>query len=109
MNNEQILRRFFAAENQRDWAAYQTFLHPAVRWQLQKDGTYIFSGIDEYMAAIKKAYENNAIRFSCTGMMVSGDGNRIVAHLVNDHGIRSVDIFDFRDGKIYREFEFIMD
>lgn len=108
MNCEKILKLFFEAENKRDWTTYQQFLHPEVKWILQKEETKIFVGIDEYMATIKKAYENTDIQFTCTERMVSTDGNRIVTHLVNDAGIRSVDIFDFKEGKIYREYEFIM-
>lgn len=109
MNAEKILKLFFEAENKRDWTTYQKFLHPEIEWQLQQDKTRIFSGIEEYMTAVKKAYENNDTQFVCTEMIFSKDRNRIVAYLLNNNGIRSVDIFDFRDGKIYREFEFIMD
>ena len=42
-------------------------------------------------------------------MQVSKDGNRIVANLVNELGIRSLDIFDFKNNLIYREYEFILD
>lgn len=109
MNTEEILKLFFEAENKRDWAAYRQFLHPEVEWTLHKAETKVFVGIEEYMRIIQSAYENTDIQFSCTQMTVSTDGNRIVAHLVNDEGIRSVDIFDFKGDKIYREYEFIMD
>ena len=46
---------------------------------------------------------------SCIDMQISKSGNRIVTYLVNNFGVRSLDIFDFKDGKIYREYEFILD
>ena len=61
------------------------------------------------MQVIKKAYANSDAQFSCSEMQISRDGNRIAAYLVNDSGVRSLDIFDFKDGMIYREYEFILD
>ena len=66
-------------------------------------------GIQDYMQTIKKAYENPDAHFICQDMKVSKDGNRIVALLINESGIRSLDVFDFKNNLIYREYEFILD
>lgn len=109
MTNAEALTQFFEAENTRDWARYVTFLHPEVVWELHGDGVRVIRGVEEYLAVITAAYSGTDIRFRCERMDVSADGNRIVTHLVNDQGDRSVDIFEFEDGKIVREFEFLLD
>ncbi len=109
MTNREILAEFFKAENERNWEVYRQFLHEEISWQLFGKKEKNIVGIENYMQVIKNAYSNNNIRFSCVDMQISADGNRIAAYLVNDSGVRSLDIFDFKDGMIYREFEFILD
>lgn len=109
MRTEEILQHFFEAENSRDWAAYRRFLHPEVLWQLFGGEDKQIKGVEEYVSAIKKAYANTETRFSCQSMQLSKDGSRIAAYLVNDMGQRSLDIFDFKDGLIIREYEFLLD
>lgn len=109
MTNQDLLTQFFEADNTRDWARYATFLHPEVGWELHGGGVRVIRGVDEYLAVITAAYAGTDVRFTCERMDVSTDGDRIVAYLVNDLGERSVDIFEFIDGKIIREFEFLLD
>lgn len=109
MTNREVLEAFFKAENERHWEAYQQFLHSEISWQLFNKGEKKIVGIQDYMRVIKNAYANTDIRFSCLDMRISGDGNRIVAYLTNDFGARSLDIFDFKEGLIYKEYEFILD
>lgn len=109
MSNTEALSQFFEAEKTRDWIRYESFLHPEVVWELHGDGVRLIRGVDEYLAVIKAAYAGTEVRFSCERMDVSADGNRIVTHLENNQGERSVDIFEFIDGKIIREFEFLLD
>ena len=109
MTNREVLEAFFKAENERHWEAYQQFLHSEISWQLFNKGEKKIVGIQDYMRVIKNAYANTDIRFSCLDMRISGDGNRIVAYLTNDFGARSLDIFDFKEGLIYKEYEFIID
>lgn len=108
MRPEDVLASFFEAENKRDWITYRQFLHPEVTWQLIDKETKHIIGIEEYIRIMKKAYENTNIRFTCRDMKISSDGNRIVADLINDNGVRAIDIFDFKDNLIYREYEFIL-
>ncbi|MDO4229454.1 MAG: nuclear transport factor 2 family protein [Capnocytophaga sp.] len=109
MTTTEILEAFFKAENNRDWESYRRFLHHEIVWTLfgKKEKTIL--GIENYMQTIQKAYENSDIRFVCQDLQVSNDGNRIVAVLINDLKIRSIDIFDFKDNLIYREYEFFLD
>ena len=109
MTNRDVLDAFFKAENERDWELYQQFLHSEISWQLFGKEEKRIVGIENYMQVIKNAYANSDAQFSCSDMQISGDGNRIAAYLVNDSGVRSLDTFDFKDGMIYREYEFILD
>lgn len=105
---QEKLRKFFEAENARDWESYRQFLHPQVRWQLFGAEEKCIEGAEEYMRVMKDAYEGRDTQFVCQKTEVSDDGGRIAAHLLNDKGERSLDIFDFKDGLIYREYEFLM-
>lgn len=109
MTNREILEAFFRAENERDWETYRTFLDPGVEWQLFGKEEKTVSGIEEYMRVIQRAYEDTDVQFSCRELELSKDGNRAVTFLVSDSGMRSLDIFDFKDGRIYREYEFLLD
>ena len=109
MTAKDALVLFFKAENERNWEVYQQFLHEEIVWQLFEKDTRMICGIQDYMQTIKKAYENPDAHFICQDMQVSKDGNRIVTHLVNELGIRSLDVFDFKNNLIYREYEFILD
>lgn len=109
MATKDILEAFFKAENERDWEVYQQFLHKEIVWQLFDNETRSICGIQDYILAMQKAYENSDVRFRCQDMQVSADGSRVVAYLINDIGARSLDIFDFKDDLIYREYEFILD
>ncbi|RRD95247.1 nuclear transport factor 2 family protein [Clostridiales bacterium COT073_COT-073] len=109
MTNKEVIEAFFKAENERNWNLYQQFLHPEVSWQLIDKEEKRIIGIENYMQVIKNAYSNSDAQFLCINMHVSGDGNRIATNLVNNSGVRSLDIFDFKDGMIYREYEFILD
>lgn len=109
MTNKEILADFFRAENARNWNRYQQFLHPEIIWRLFNREEKKIVGTEHYMQVIKNAYQNSEAQFTCVDMQISADGNRIVTSLVNNSGVRSLDIFDFKDGKIYREYEFILD
>ena len=109
MDNEVILMQFFKSENSRDWEKYQSYLHPDIEWVLFfSNGQQSFSGIAAYMDKIKAAYRESDITFFCKEMIVSADGNRVVAVLENSHGEISVDIFDFMHGQIIKEYEYLM-
>lgn len=108
MTNKEILTAFFKAENERNWDLYQQFLHPEISWQLFAKEEKRMIGIENYMLVIKNAYRNTDAQFTCISMQISADGNRIVTHLVNNSGVHSLEIFDFKDGLIFREYEFIL-
>lgn len=109
MTARETLETFFKAENERDWETYRQSLHEEIVWKLFGKEEKIICGIQSYMQTMQKAYENSDVRFRCQDMQVSNEGNRIVAYLIDDLGTRSLDIFDFKDNLIYREYEFILD
>ncbi len=110
MDNENSLMEFFLAENQREWTRYKTFLHPSVEWILFSDSKIQFTyGIRDYMDKIRSAYGKSENSFICEKMITGRNGQRIMAILVNNHGHRSIDIFDFENGLIRNEYEFLMD
>lgn len=109
MTAKKALETFFKAENKRDWETYRQFLHKEIVWHLFDKEPRKICGIQDYMQAIQKAYENTDVQFICRNMQAFNNGNRIIAYLVNDFGTRSLDIFDFKNNLIYREYEFILD
>ncbi len=109
MSAKELLLAFFEAENKRDWAAYRKYLAPDVVWILHSKQVKTISGIDDYLAAIIKAYEDSDNTFVCESLYQSSDETRVVAILKNNLGERSCDIFDFADGLIIKEYEFVLD
>ena len=105
MDNKEKLSAFFEAENKRDWETYRRFLHPDVTWTLFSGTRRTVRGVGEYLAAMKKAYHGSDNTFVCECL----HGEKCVAAiLVNNLGERSCDVFEFKDGLIYREYEFIL-
>lgn len=106
MDNKEKLSAFFGAENKRDWETYKRFLHPDVAWTLFAEPPRTVRGIDAYLEAMKNAYKGSGNTFVCESL-TEGAG-RTVTILLNNMGERSCDIFEFKDGLIYREYEFIL-
>ena len=110
MTNTQCLNNFFAAENSRDWAVFRRYLHPQVMWFLHTEDSHMpIAGREEYMDRILSGYKDSDATFVCESMETSSSGNRVVAFLKNSHGGHSVNIFDFEDGLIRWEYEFLVD
>ena len=99
------LAEFFDAENRRDWVDYREFLHPQVEWVLEED---VIKGRERYCETIVAAYAQSASRFRTHQMLESEDRRRIATLLVDTDGRRSLDIFEFEDGLIRREWEFLL-
>ena len=108
MDNKDRLIAFFEAENKRDWDTYRNFLHPDVKWTLHSKKVSIITGIDSYLTAMIEAYAGNGSTFVCEKLYQNNSGNRIVTILVNNLNERSCDIFEFKDGLIFEEHEFIL-
>lgn len=107
ITNLETLTLFFQAENQRDWKTYQKFLHPKIIWELHEQQVSVIRGIEDYLSKIQQAYHYNTIQFSCLHAF-STDENRIVTILKNDFGQLSCDIFEFENGLIIREYEYLL-
>jgi hypothetical protein len=99
------LAEFFDAENRRDWDDYREFLHPQIEWVLEED---VIKGRERYCETIVAAYAQSASRFRTHQMLESEDRRRIATLLVDTDGRRSLDIFEFEDGLIRREWEFLL-
>lgn len=109
MDNEQRLTDFFGLENCRDWEKYRTFLHPEIVWTLfSTEGQKKICGADAYMEKMQSSYHGSNCTFSCMQMLSSADKNRIVAILRNSVGDISIDVFDFKDGLIQKEYEYLL-
>lgn len=110
MTNAEHLARFFDAENAREWDVFRGYLHPQVMWFLHTEESHMpIAGREEYMDRILTGYKDSDASFTCERMEVSASGNRVVAFLKNNQGGRSVDIFDFEDGLIRWEYEYLLD
>ena len=108
MNAVETLARFFQAENDRDWEAYRTFLHEDVVWHLHDEGDRTIRGVEEYMRTIQDAYAGSDARFRVEEAHEAARGSRVVVLLVDDSGKMSFEVFDFEDGLIRREHEFLL-
>ena len=109
MGNKEALLKFFDSENGRDWEEYRKHLSPYVVWTLHGGDTKTVIGADHYIEAIKEAYRGSGRTFTCEALYEGGEGGRIAAILKNDLGERSCDIFEFKDGLIAREHEFLLE
>ena len=104
----ETLARFFQAENERDWEAYRAFLHEDVVWHLHGEEDRTIRGVEEYRRTIRDAYAGSGARFRVEEAHEAADGSRAVVLLVDDSGKRSFEVFDFEDGLIRREHEFLL-
>lgn len=113
MTNEKLLEKFFQSENDRDWATFRGCLHPDVMWFLHTETEHtLVAGREEYMDRVLTGYQGTTAQkagFACESMLVSNSGNRIVAKIKNSFGGYSIDIFDFEDGLIRWEYEYLLD
>lgn len=100
------LRRLFAAENGRDWAAFATLLDPDVVWHLHGDRSETVEGREAYLRRIETAYRGRpAASFTVERYRSSGWG-RVLVELVDTRGEVSVEVFLLRDGLVLEEHEF---
>ena len=104
-----VLVELFAAENARDWATFQTLLHPEVEWTLiGPDTTAVVRGRTTYMNRILAAYESASDARFTVRRSLSNEAGMIVTELIDNHGDVSVDVFDVRNGLVRREWEFLL-
>lgn len=106
---DDVLSELFAAENARDWAAFQALLHPEVEWTLiGPDATTVVRGRTAYMRRILAAYESASDAKFSVRRLLRNEAGMIVTELIDTHGDVSVDVFDVRDGVVRREWEFLL-
>lgn len=110
MTNKELLELFFLAENERNWGKYMEFLSEEIEWRLYAiDGSCErIVGKDAYLVRIKTAYQDSSVHFQIESLTESDHRQRMIAMLIDDNGKKSCDIFDFSDGKIIREYEYLL-
>jgi len=100
---------FFEVENNRDWETYEKFLAPDVEWTAYgPPRRSVVKGRDEYVKTMKKAYKNIKGRFRVLNIAYNSKKNLVMAELELDSR-KSVDVFEFRNGLIWREREYYDD
>lgn len=104
----EILVRLFAAENERDWAAFRALLHPQVEWTLVGATTTTIRGRDAYMRRIEDAYASAPGAWFSVHRWLHNEAGLIVTELIDNEGNVSIDVFDVRDGRVLREWEFLL-
>ncbi|GHU44489.1 hypothetical protein FACS1894111_11840 [Clostridia bacterium] len=105
-----VLMEFFEAENQRDWVKYRQYISPNIVWELHSPhNNKTIVGADNYIAYMQDVYEKYNNTFCVETLLANESETRIVAILVNNLGEKSCDVFEFEDGVIVREYEFILD
>lgn len=110
MKNTELLKKFIEAENKRDWETFAACLHPEVMWFLHGETSHLpIAGREDCVKSTIAGYQNTNATLVCENMMESKSGNRIIATLRNSYGVVSVEIFDFEDGLIRWEHEFLLD
>lgn len=103
--SRELLGAFFDAENRREWGRYVEFLHPDVEWEVSGR---VVRGRDAYLRAITAAYAGADTRFRQHQVISSADDSIVAALLVDNQGNRSLDVFEFEDGLIRREWEYLL-
>jgi ketosteroid isomerase-like protein len=68
----------------------------------------VINGKSEYMDRIQRCYRNNSDTFKVESTVVSEGGKTIVSFLINQFEQQSCDIFQFKDGKIISETEYLL-
>jgi len=109
MKNSELLTRFFAAENKRDWENFRSYLHPQVMWFIHTEDSHsAIAGREDFIDASITDASESGVTFTCERTDVSASGNRVVAHLLNSDDSRTVRIVDFEEGLIKWIHEFVV-
>ena len=106
---DKLLLKFFDAEISRDWDAFGKYLSADVEWTIfGPPRRRVIKGRTEYLEAMKKFYSTNKSKFYIISIALNRDRGIVMAELEMDSR-RSVDIFEFNDGLIYKEREYYDD
>ena len=106
---DKLLIDFFEAENSRNWKRYEGYLSDDVEWTVfGPPGRRVIKGKTQYLETMKKYYSSHGSKFDIIYIAMNKDKGIAMAELEMDSR-RSVDIFEFRDGLIFREREYYDD
>ncbi len=105
---EEILVKFFNAENNRDWKLYETFLSQDVECiSYDPPRRKYLVGRAENVKTMVRAYQNLSAKFKVLNMVSDLEKGIVMAEL-QILSRKSVDVFEFENGLIRRERESIM-
>lgn len=106
---DKLLLKFFDAETSRDWDTYGKYICDDIEWIIfGPPGRRVIKGKADYLGTMKRFYSTNKSKFYIISIAVNRERGIVMAELEMDSR-RSVDIFEFRDGLIYREREYYDD
>lgn len=109
MKNTELLTRFFADENKRDWQNFRSYLHPQVMWFVHTEDSHTpIAGREDFLDCVITDARTSNVTFTCERTEVSASGNRIAAYLQNSDGSRALKVIDFEDGLIKWVHEFTL-
>lgn len=110
MTHSELLHKVFELENNRDWTALGSYLHPEVMWFVHGESSHsAIAGREDYLDQIMTDYKDSHISFTCEGSDISRSGNRITAVLRYSNNTRCLKVIDFENGLIRWVHEFLMD
>jgi ketosteroid isomerase-like protein len=109
MGARETILAFLAAENRRDWDTYVRWLADDVEWTIYGPPVRrIVAGRMAYLATMQRAYAEDPTPFSIVHVIADETTGIVMAEL-DRGGVRSVDVFEVRDGCIRREREYYDD
>ena len=105
----EILQRFFSLENERNWRDYEAYLSEDIEWILnENEKQVVIHGKKSYLERVRHAYSYTDVKFTIRAIARCERTNRIVSILESDDGDISIDVFELSNGKIAREWEYIL-
>lgn len=108
MKIEEQLDKIIAAKHKKDWQQLSDIMHPNIQWQFHHENELIITGIDECLYVMEKINDDNQLAFIEQKRLVSEEGKRIALHSINNQGIQKIDVYEFKDNKLYRLYEFML-
>lgn len=101
----EVVERFLAAENRRDFAAIAGLVARTVDCVTWPGGDRV-TGRDEYVAGMQEMYTGREARFEVTALAADEDAGAVLAEFLIE-GKRSVCVFEIRAGVIHSQREYL--
>ena len=109
MTIRETIEAFFHAENRRDWSTYEALVDPEVEAvSFGPPGRESVRGRVQFVEEVKRAYGDRPSTFTVVHLLTDERQNLAIAE-IEIEGRRSVDVFELRHGRIWREREYFDD